>query len=107
MHGTPFSSQVWRRIAPLLARHWTVHCFDLIGHGQSEMCDGQDVWLGVQNGLPAALRSPWPLDRQDMLYREFGQLIAGGRLIRVPNAGHLLREDAPEAIIAAMLAPLA
>ena len=44
VHGTPFSSQVWRKIAPWLAR------------------------------------------------------------IRVPNAGHLVQDDAPEAIIAAFAA---
>lgn len=29
--------------------------------------------------------------------------IAGGKLIRVPRAGHLVQEDAPEAIVAAVL----
>ncbi|MEI7264605.1 hydrolase [Pectobacterium carotovorum] len=25
IHGTPFSSQVWRRIAPLLSSQWTIY----------------------------------------------------------------------------------
>lgn len=72
VHGTPFSSQVWRRIAPLLARHWTVHYFDLIGYGQSEMRDGQDVSLGVQNGLLTALCAHWSLERPEILCHDFG-----------------------------------
>ncbi|MCO6048729.1 alpha/beta hydrolase [Mesorhizobium sp. RP14(2022)] len=72
IHGTPFSSQVWRRIAPLLARHWTVHLFDLLGYGRSEMRDGQDVSLGVQNRLLAALFAEWRLDRPDVLAHDFG-----------------------------------
>ena len=49
IHGTPFSSQVWRRIVPLIAEHRTVYFFDLVGYGQSEMREGQDVSLAVQN----------------------------------------------------------
>lgn len=72
VHGTPFSSQVWRRIAPHLARHWTVHFFDLIGYGRSQMGEGLDVSLGVQNGLMAALFAQWQLDRPDVLAHDFG-----------------------------------
>ncbi len=43
VHGTPFSSYVWHRIAPHLAQIRTVHYYDLLGYGQSEMRDGQDV----------------------------------------------------------------
>lgn len=35
--------------------------------------------------------------------QEFADLIANGQIIRVANAGHLVQEDAPEAIVAAML----
>ncbi len=72
IHGTPFSAQVWRRIAPLLAAHWQVYAFDLIGYGQSDMREGQDVSLGVQNGLLAALLAHWGLDRPDVLAHDFG-----------------------------------
>ena len=55
VHGTPFSSQVWRRIAPWLARRRTVYFFDLLGYGESEKRTGQDVSLGVQNLLLAEM----------------------------------------------------
>ena len=32
VHGTPFSSQVWRRIAPWLARRHRVYFYDLLGY---------------------------------------------------------------------------
>lgn len=72
VHGTPFSSQVWRRIAPLLAQRWTVYFFDLIGYGQSEMRGGQDVSLGVQNGLLAALLQTWSIACPEVLCHDFG-----------------------------------
>jgi len=72
VHGTPFSSQVWRRIAPHLARHWRVYFFDLIGYGQSQMRAGQDVSLGVQNGLLAALLQEWGIATPEVLCHDFG-----------------------------------
>ncbi|CUH82036.1 alpha/beta fold hydrolase [Tropicibacter naphthalenivorans] len=72
IHGTPFSSQVWRRIIPSLAEHRTVYYFDLVGYGQSEMRAGQDVSLGVQNEVLAALMDEWQLDRPDVLAHDFG-----------------------------------
>ncbi|MFC3527540.1 alpha/beta fold hydrolase [Paracoccus mangrovi] len=72
IHGTPFSSQVWRRIAPQLADRRTVYYFDLAGYGLSEMRDGQDVSLAVQNRLLAALFAEWGLSRPDVLAHDFG-----------------------------------
>ena len=72
VHGTPFNSQVWRTIAPLLAEHWEVFFFDLLGYGRSEKLPGQDVSLGVQNGLLAALFDYWKFRRPDVLCHDFG-----------------------------------
>ncbi|WP_010484947.1 alpha/beta fold hydrolase [Pseudomonas sp. S9] len=72
VHGTPFSSQVWRRIAPLLASHYCVYYFDLLGYGQSEMVEGEDVSLGVQNHLLAALIEHWGLDKPHVVAHDFG-----------------------------------
>ncbi len=51
VHGTPWSSFSWRHLIAPLSRRWRVHCYDLLGYGQSDKRDGQDVSLGVQNGL--------------------------------------------------------
>ena len=72
VHGTPFSSVVWRRIAPHLARRRRVFYFDLLGYGRSEMREGQDVSLGVQNRLLAALLNHWGVKRPDVVAHDFG-----------------------------------
>lgn len=72
IHGTPFSSQVWRRIVPLIAEHRTVYFFDLVGYGQSEMREGQDVSLAVQNHVLAALFDEWGISCPDVLAHDFG-----------------------------------
>lgn len=72
VHGTPFSAQVWRRIAPLLARRWRVYYFDLLGYGESDKAAGRDVSLGVQNRLLAALCREWGLANPEMLGHDFG-----------------------------------
>lgn len=72
VHGTPFSSLVWRRIAPWLAKHRQVFYFDLLGYGQSEKRAGQDVSLGVQNELFAALLDHWRIAVPDVVAHDFG-----------------------------------
>jgi pimeloyl-ACP methyl ester carboxylesterase len=76
VHGTPFSSYVWRNIARELAREYEVFMFDLLGYGQSEMRDRQDVSLGVQNRLLSALLSYWRLDRPNVICHDFGAATA-------------------------------
>jgi pimeloyl-ACP methyl ester carboxylesterase len=72
VHGTPFSSYVWHRIAPYLADTRTVYYYDLLGYGQSEQRDGQDVSLGVQNVLLAELLAHWALKNPDVIAHDFG-----------------------------------
>ncbi|MGM0560436.1 MAG: alpha/beta fold hydrolase [Pseudomonadota bacterium] len=64
LHGTPFSSYVWRRIAPLLAQRYRVHFHDMPGYGRSTMEAGQDVSLGIQNRVFAALLKHWGLAQE-------------------------------------------
>ncbi|WP_413990197.1 alpha/beta fold hydrolase [Labrys okinawensis] len=72
VHGTPFSSFVWRAIARELARHFEIYLYDLIGYGQSEKREGQDVSLGMQNRLLAALLQFWSLEQPDVIAHDFG-----------------------------------
>ena len=83
VHGTPFSSQVWRRIAPWLARYRTVYFFDLLGYGESEKRAGKDVSLGVQNLLLAEMLRHWSLVEPEILAHDFG----GATVLR----GHFLQ----------------
>jgi pimeloyl-ACP methyl ester carboxylesterase len=72
LHGTPFSSIVWRRIAPHLTEHRQVFYYDLLGYGRSDMRTGQDVSLSVQGRLFAALLSHWHLSKPDVVAHDFG-----------------------------------
>ena len=72
VHGTPFSSVVWRRVIPYFAERHRVYFYDLLGYGQSEMADGQDVSLGVQNKVFAALLEHWGLDEPYVVGHDFG-----------------------------------
>lgn len=76
VHGTPFSSYVWRNIARELARSHTVYLYDLVGYGQSEKREGQDVSLGRQSELFAALLGEWGLREKgrapDVIAHDFG-----------------------------------
>ena len=76
VHGTPFSSYVWRNIARELAREHRIFLFDLLGYGQSQLHDVQDVSLGVQNRLLAALLKHWHLTRPGLLCHDFGAATA-------------------------------
>ncbi len=72
VHGTPFSSYVWRRIASVLAQDRQVYVYDLLGYGQSEKRAGQDVSLGIQNRALAGLFAHWGLEKPDVVAHDFG-----------------------------------
>lgn len=72
VHGTPFSSVVWRRIAPHLTEHRQVFYYDLLGYGRSEMRSNRDVSLAVQGRLFEALLRHWRLATPDVVAHDFG-----------------------------------
>jgi pimeloyl-ACP methyl ester carboxylesterase len=72
VHGTPWSSFNWRHIIPALAQWWTVYFYDLPGYGQSEKYSGQDVSLGIQNKVLAALLDYWRLESPFIVGHDFG-----------------------------------
>ena len=72
VHGTPWSSFCWRHLIPRLADEWTVYFYDLLGYGQSEKRDDQDVSLGVQNQVLACLLDHWKLDSPRIVGHDFG-----------------------------------
>ena len=72
IHGTPFSSHVWHRIAPELARGHQLYFYDLPGYGQSDKRAGQDVSLGIQNKALAAMLAFWKLERPKVIAHDFG-----------------------------------
>jgi pimeloyl-ACP methyl ester carboxylesterase len=75
VHGTPYSSFLWRDIAPALAHTRRVFVFDHLGYGQSEQCDGQDLTLAAQARRFAALLSHWGIDRPSVVANDIGGAI--------------------------------
>ncbi|WP_229683214.1 alpha/beta fold hydrolase [Virgibacillus oceani] len=90
VHGTPWSSFNWRHIIPALSQWFTVHYYDLLGYGQSEMPDG-DVSLGVQNKIFSELLNYWELNNPIVIGHDFG----GTTVLRT----HLLEKREFEKII--------
>ena len=76
IHGFPWSSQAWRRIAPWLADRHRLYYFDMLGCGQSEKSQGQEVSPAVQNDLLEALFEHWSLDCPEVAAHDFGGLAA-------------------------------
>jgi pimeloyl-ACP methyl ester carboxylesterase len=76
VHGTPFSSYVWRNVVPALAETNTVYVFDLLGYGFSEKREGQDVSLAAQGRILSELLDHWRLDRPFVVGHDFGGAIA-------------------------------
>jgi len=62
VHGTPSWSYLWRNVAPVLARDYTVYLYDLPGYGHSAKVDGQDVSMGMQGRVLTELIGHWGLD---------------------------------------------
>jgi pimeloyl-ACP methyl ester carboxylesterase len=72
VHGTPWSSWTWRRVAPRLAERFSVYVFDLLGFGASEKRSGQDVSLAAHGARLAALLEYWGLQRPGMVAHDIG-----------------------------------
>jgi len=72
IHGTPWSSITWYKLAPVLAKQYKVHYYDFIGYGQSDKHNGQHVSLGIQNQLFTELLDHWKLERPTVIAHDFG-----------------------------------
>ncbi|MFE7276674.1 alpha/beta fold hydrolase [Streptomyces sp. NPDC057623] len=76
LHGTPFSSFVWRAVARSLARDRQVFVWDMPGYGLSEKSADQDVSLAAQGRIFAELLSHWGLDEPLVVAHDFGGAVA-------------------------------
>ncbi|CAM5512231.1 pimeloyl-ACP methyl ester carboxylesterase [Streptomyces sp. DSM 41037] len=76
LHGTPFSSYVWRRAARELARDHRVYVWDMPGYGTSAKFDGQDVSLAAQGRVFAELLAHWDLAEPSVVAHDFGGAVA-------------------------------
>lgn len=76
LHGTPWSSALWRRIAEALAPRFTVYLWDMPGYGASSKEADHAVDLGTQGELFAHLLGEWDLERPHVVAHDFGGAVA-------------------------------
>ncbi|MER5935861.1 alpha/beta fold hydrolase [Streptomyces sp. NPDC001928] len=76
LHGTPFSSYVWRAVARALAREHEVYVWDMPGYGTSEKAAGQDVSLAAQGRVFGELLGHWGLAEPLVVAHDFGGAVA-------------------------------
>lgn len=76
VHGTPYSSFLWRDIAPALARTRKVFFFDHLGFGQSDQREGQDLSLAAHARNFARLLDHWELSRPSVVAHDIGGAVA-------------------------------
>ncbi|MHC0430250.1 alpha/beta fold hydrolase [Streptomyces sp. O3] len=76
LHGTPFSSYVWRGVARSLAAHCQVYVWDMPGYGASEKYEGQDVSLAAQGRVFTELLDHWGLAEPAVVAHDFGGAVA-------------------------------
>ena len=63
---------LWRDVAPLLAEHFTVYVFDLLGFGQSERHVEQEVCIRSQGEVLAELVQTWGLRAPAVVGHDIG-----------------------------------
>jgi pimeloyl-ACP methyl ester carboxylesterase len=78
LHGTPFSSYVWRDVARAIARRHRVYVWDMPGYGASEKFEGQDVSLAGEARVFAELLDRWELTEPIVIAHDSGGAIALG-----------------------------
>jgi pimeloyl-ACP methyl ester carboxylesterase len=76
LHGTPFSSYVWRAVARALARRHQVFVWDMPGYGTSEKFAGQDVSLAAQGRVFTELLAHWHLEEPLVVAHDFGGAVS-------------------------------
>lgn len=76
LHGTPWSSALWRPIADALSQRFTVYLWDMPGYGGSSKEADDAVDLGVQGMLFAHLLEEWGLARPHVVAHDFGGAVA-------------------------------
>lgn len=78
LHGTPFSSFIWRDIAAALAVSRSVYIFDMPGYGSSARFEGQELSLDALTAVFLELLGHWGLSCPDIVAHDSGGAIALG-----------------------------
>jgi len=76
LHGTPWSSALWRPVAEALASRFSVYLWDMPGYGSSSKNEDDAVDLGVQSQLFAHLLTEWDLPRPHVVAHDYGGAVS-------------------------------
>ncbi|OZF26270.1 alpha/beta hydrolase [Rhodococcus sp. 14-2483-1-2] len=76
LHGTPFSSLIWKDIAHGLALTRQVYVWDMLGFGQSDKNIGQNVGLAKQADIFGDLLDEWGLGSPSVVAHDVGGAVA-------------------------------
>jgi pimeloyl-ACP methyl ester carboxylesterase len=82
LHGTPFSSFIWRNIAPALARTHHVYVWDMPGYGTSDKLGSQDLSLDMLSSVFVELLDHWNLAAPAVVAHDSGGAVALGAHLR-------------------------
>jgi pimeloyl-ACP methyl ester carboxylesterase len=82
LHGTPFSSFIWRHIARALAHDHCVYVWDMPGYGASDKYEGQDLSLDTLAQVFTDLLDYWSLDEPLVVAHDSGGAVALGAHLR-------------------------
>jgi pimeloyl-ACP methyl ester carboxylesterase len=74
-HGTPSWSYEWRALVGPLAEHFSVYLWDLLGYGDSEQRQGQDVSIAAQARYLCELLDLWGLGSPAVAGHDIGAAI--------------------------------
>ncbi|WP_353115179.1 alpha/beta fold hydrolase [Microbacterium sp.] len=76
LHGTPWSSALWRPLAAALSSRFAVYLWDMPGYGRSSKSADHTVDLGVQGELFTQLLREWGLSRPHVIAHDIGGAVA-------------------------------
>ncbi|MEO3796811.1 alpha/beta hydrolase [Nonomuraea sp. B10E15] len=76
VHGTPYSSFLWRDVAPALALTRRVFVFDHLGFGRSDQHEGQDLGLAAHARNFRRLLDHWEVSRPSVVAHDIGGAVA-------------------------------
>jgi pimeloyl-ACP methyl ester carboxylesterase len=95
VHGTPSWSYVWRRVVAGLAERFSVYLLDLVGYGDSERREGQDMSVAAQSRALAGLLDLWALERPALVGHDIGgSVVLRAHLVEGHPASRLALVDA-------------
>lgn len=82
LHGTPFSSFIWRHIARAFAHDYCVYVWDMPGYGASDKYAEQDLSLDALARVFTDLLDHWTLDEPLVVAHDSGGAVALGAYLR-------------------------